>query len=1068
VRFRILGRVEALGEDGEPVDIGGPQPRALLAMLVLARNRIVPADTIVDALWGGEQKASSLGSLQTYVSRVRRALGSPDLVWESPGYRLAVDPDDVDAWRFERLATEGRAALQDGDPARARELLLEADALWRGPALGDVRDLDVGAGSAARLEELRLVALEDRLEADLRLGRHEVAVAELAELAAAHPFREGLHVQLAVALYRSGRQAEALRAIDDARRTLNEELGLDPSPPLRAVEAAILGHDPSLLLPAPAPASTPTATTSKPDRYGELVGRGPELDVLLAALDEASRRTCMVVVEGEPGIGKTRLAEELAAEAAEQGAAVVWGQCYEGRAAPAFWPWLAALRALVAALPETGSPPLEQFLAPSSDPRAVAAPANPFDLYALIASTLSAAASEQKLVVLLDDVQWADDASLELLGYLAGALRAAHVLVVLTIRELEIGRTGPLVDCLAAIARHRPSRRFRLHGLGDAAIAELLEAATGRPASPELVAAVAGRVDGNPFYALELARLLADRASPSAGVTAVPAGVRDVIRQRLARLPRETIDLLQVAALAGREVEASLLLRAGGDGSRRLDDLEPSLVHHVLLDVEGHPGTYRFSHALVREVLAEDLSSMQRARLHLRIGEAIASSSAGQEDKAEIIAEHLFAAAPLGDAGRTADALERAAAVAIRRTAYTVAEDLLVRAVRMREEAGTSAEHLSAELDAMVSLFFVQRIVGGHQAAMEGPTMRRAQALATELGRRDVLARLVWAEWVGADKAWEVERATVLAGQLGDLAQATNDPLVQGLSCHALGVSRWHAGDLSGAVEALDRAVLLSREANTGDHARIEALTAPLRPNAWPQGHPIVPFVHLLVGDLADPIAHYQQTVPASPRPFDPFDTTVLWMFAGFGALAIGDLDTAAAHARRGIGADPELASSYWGFGSQLCLAAALVAAGDLDQGLPLLDQALPRYLETGTRIFLALVDTRVAQGLGRAGRHAEADEALARSYAVCTTNRERWVEPVAMAVDAELRQMRGAPAEEVADLLRRARALATEQGAHAVARHVAETANVLGVPVSDVGSAAEMGRPGVPEAAQE
>jgi hypothetical protein len=266
-------------------------------------------------------------------------------------------------------------------------------------------------------------------------------------------------------------------------------------------------------------------------------------------------------------------------------------------------------------------------------------------------------------------------------------------------------------------------------------------------------------------------------------------------------------------------------------------------------------------------------------------------------------------------------------------------------------------------------------------------------------------------------------------------------------------VGRWHAGDLRGAVEALDRAVVLSREANARDHPRIESLTAPLRPNAWPQGHPVVPFVHLLVGDLADPIAHYRQAEPGSRRPFDPFDTTVLWMFAGFGALAIGDLEVAGAYARRGIGADPELAFSYWGFGSQLCLAATLVAAGDLGEGLALLDHALPRYLETGTRIFLALVDARVAQGLGRAGRYEEAADALGRSYAACAANGERWVEPVTRAVDAELRHLRGAPAAEVAELLRRAHVLATEQGGHAVAHHVARTAAALGLPVPGVAS---------------
>lgn len=1053
MRFGILGRVEVVAEDGHTVDLGGAQPRVVLATLLVARGRVVPTDSILEAVWGNGPPVSAHGSLQTYVSRLRRVLGPHEIVWESPGYRLSVDPDDVDAWRFERLAGEGRTALAQGDAGLARRLLLDAEALWRGPALVEIRDLDAASGVAARLDELRLVAHEVRLAADLLLGRHEVAVGELAELVTAHPYREGLREQHAMALYRSGRQAEALRSIADARRTLGEELGLDLSPPLQALEAAILRHDPSLVLHGRVDVHASPPSAERPDQRS-FVGRDAELDVVLAAFADAGRATQMVVIEGEPGIGKTRLAEELAAVAAREGAVVVWGRCYEGSAAPAFWPWLGALRSLVSSVPAARSPTLDRLLAPAAEPTPESSPTSPFDLYASVASALVTAAERATVVVVLDDLQWADEASLDLLGHLAATLEDAPVLVVLTVRELGIGETGHLVDALAAVARHRSSRRFRLRGLRDAAIAELLDMVTRGRATPHVAEIVTDRADGNPFYAIELARLF-DDAAGSPGPPReppddlVPGSVRDVVRQRLARLPAATRQLLEVAAIIGREIEWPLLARAtAGDGAAGdLEALEPALRHHMLVDVPDRPGVYRFSHALVREVLSGDVPSVRRARIHLRVADAIAGHGLGRDDDAEIIAEHRFAASPVGAGSQTAAALERAAAVAIRRSAYTVAEDLLERAVATRASDSGSPDPLAAELETVVSLFFVQRIVRGHQAAVEGPTMQRAKALATQVGRVDVLARLLWAEWVGVDKAGDRRRSAELTSALQALAESSPDPLVQGLALHATGVGLWHGGELRRAAEVLDRAAELNRDAVATDATnRIETVTAPLRPTAWPQGHPVVPFVHMLVGDRPDPLAAYDLMTPVERQ---PFDRTVVRMFAGFGALATGELGRAAEHARRGIEADPEAEFSYWGFGCQLCLAAALVASGETDEGLQRLEDAMPRYLETGTRIFLSLVHARVAQGLARVGRGDDAAAALTEADAARDAYGERWIEPITTAVRAELRCLRDGPSLDVAHEFDAAYDLALRHGARAIADDIARTAAALGLPAA-------------------
>ena len=210
--FGLLGPLDVRDGTGASLEVRGRQPRVVLSMLLAASPRPVTVDSLIDAIWGDAPPASANGTLQTYVSRLRRIVepAGGELAFDETGYRLVVDPDDVDLHRFERLADRGHALLGDAQPAAARELLLEADALWRGPVLADLVDIEGMLALSTRLEERRLAALEDRFAADLLLGRHATVGAELAEVVALHPLRENLQHQLALALYRSGRQADAL------------------------------------------------------------------------------------------------------------------------------------------------------------------------------------------------------------------------------------------------------------------------------------------------------------------------------------------------------------------------------------------------------------------------------------------------------------------------------------------------------------------------------------------------------------------------------------------------------------------------------------------------------------------------------------------------------------------------------------------------------------------------------------------------------------------------------------------------------------------------------------------
>jgi YVTN family beta-propeller protein len=245
IEFHILGPVEA--RDGERLlALGGPRQRALLAILIIARGSVVPGDRLIDELWGERAPATAAKTLQGYISRLRKVLGEEVLLTSAGGYGLAVEDGQIDAFRFERLATQGHEALERGDAAAARELLASALELWRGQPFAGLAYEPFAAREGARLEEARLVALEDHFEADLALGRDAELTGEIEELLGRHPLRERLRGQLMLALYRSGRHVEALDVYRRGRMALAEELGLEPGPDLRELEQRILEHDGSL------------------------------------------------------------------------------------------------------------------------------------------------------------------------------------------------------------------------------------------------------------------------------------------------------------------------------------------------------------------------------------------------------------------------------------------------------------------------------------------------------------------------------------------------------------------------------------------------------------------------------------------------------------------------------------------------------------------------------------------------------------------------------------------------------------------------------------------------------
>ena len=461
--FRILGPLEVLDE-GRPIALGGSRQRALLALLLVHANETLSTDRLIDELWGEHPPAKAAKTVQMQLSRLRKALageagsGSAGVVvTRERGYELVLDPERLDAQRFERLVAEGRSELAADRPERAVAALEGALSLWRGAPLAELAYEPFAQREIARLDDLRATALEALIEAKLALGGHAEVVGQLEALIGEYPYRERLRAQLMLALYRSDRQADALQAYQDARGTLVGELGIEPGERLRELERAILAQDPKLHLAAEEPAADESAVQTA---RGAIVGRERELAELVGGLDNAfAGRGGLFLLVGEPGIGKSRLAEELIAQARARGARVLVGRCWEAGGAPAYWPWVQSLRPY---LRDTDAdslrsqlrggaadlarlfPELRDLLADLPPAPQLESEGARFRLFDSMTAFLKSAAARRPLVLVLDDLHAADEPSLLLLQFVARALGESRLLIVGAYRDVDPTLSAPL------------------------------------------------------------------------------------------------------------------------------------------------------------------------------------------------------------------------------------------------------------------------------------------------------------------------------------------------------------------------------------------------------------------------------------------------------------------------------------------------------------------------------------------------------------------------------------------------------------------------------------------------
>ena len=763
--IRLCGSIGvALGGRGLEEGIPGRQGRLLFAYLVRHRDRVCSRAELIDALWPERPPAAADTALSALLSKLRRTLGD-GVVGGRGGVQLALGADaDVDVERAEAEAATAETALERRDWAAAlahgrastgvdgSSFLPDCDGPWLHEQR---RELD-----AIRLRGLEAVAL-----AGLRQGGRDLQTAEQAARTAVAmaPFRESAHILLMEIHEAAGNPAEALRAFEELRSLLREELGTMPGTAAMAVHERLLrGEPPAPVAEAPAmEAHTWPAPLGALTERQAFVGRGAEVRELDGLLEEArggARR--VVLLAGDAGIGKTRLSAELGYRAHQQGAVVLYGRFDEETLAPyqplaemlrgwsggqsleALAPRLGARAAdLGIVLPEFGAPSAPS---PSSLRGDEVLDAQRHRFFDAVAALLAEVGGGAPLVLVLDDLHWADRATLQLVRHLVRGPQPAPALFLATYREAELEADHPLRELVAGLRREGSLRRLDIGGLGLDEVAELVEALDGGRPTPAFLAALHAETEGNPFFIEEVVRHLLASAgelgdAPALAAAGVPDGVREVIARRLRRLGDPARDALTVASLIGREFDFDVLAAVAGlDDEALVGSLDEAVEARVLRESAAEVGRYQFAHALIRATLMDGVSALRRARLHGRIGEAILNRRGADLDPwLSQLARHFEQAAPVDQPERAADFALAAARRADTLLAWEEAADHYRAALRARELAATVADPVRAEL--LLALGSSQQRAGMENQARA--TFAQAGDTARRLGDPGLLGR---------------------------------------------------------------------------------------------------------------------------------------------------------------------------------------------------------------------------------------------------------------------------------------------------------------------------------------
>lgn len=713
LELRILGPIE-VRHDGSPVKVRGTKPRELLALLAIRPNRPVTAEQLVDELWRNHPPPSAATALRVHIGRLRQAL-EPGRNTNSPsarlpavphGYLLRIEPDELDAQHFERLVLLAREAIAAGDPAGAVPQLTHALDLWRGSALSDIEDIAAARGEIARLEDLRAVAIEELADARLALGEHALVVDLVGVALTQFPLRERLTASLMLALYRSGRQAEALHAYAELARRLDDELGLAPSPELRQLEEDVLLHRPSLHARSVRAAPQPMPIMRRP--IGRFIGRRIEVSRLLDAYDAANAGTAnLILVSGAAGVGKTTLTEEFCARTERRGSGPLVGHC-DSEPGADYQPIAEILRQVLEHVDSRTRSSLPSQLglllpdpidrAPGCDNDRDTGDGAQFRLFETVATTL-ATLVERPRVLIVEDVHWADRPTLRLLRHLVRHRDLDGMLVIATYRDDEID--GERVEMIEQLARSAQRTKIDLTGFDDHEVRALVRA-TAPPETlhvlVDLAATLHDVTGGNPFFLRELLRELdeqfvklntAEQLSDTL-TTIAPVGVRALVDRRRERLTTHADQVIKAAATLGRELTVDALAgicRLSKEVT--LEALEEGLAARLLVEDYQQVDRYLFPHALVRNAVYATIPVAECRQLHRRVAQALEGAAIpGSIWRSADIAHHYLEAAPLGLQHKAAAHAERAGHDAASRFAFAEAARWYERALELHAAVG--------------------------------------------------------------------------------------------------------------------------------------------------------------------------------------------------------------------------------------------------------------------------------------------------------------------------------------------------------------------------------------------
>jgi DNA-binding SARP family transcriptional activator/tetratricopeptide (TPR) repeat protein len=858
LRVRLLGDL-TLEVDGSRVELPtSRRARSLLGWLALDR-RMHARSVLAARFWPDVLDESARTSLRSALSALRRALG-PD----SERYLIA-NRDEVgladeravwtDVAEFDRRVADGR--------------LEEALELCRGELLGGLDDDWVHGRRDEHRDRVASVLgrLAARAESD---GDLRAAIAFTRRQAALDPFAEEPERDLMRRLAAAGDRAAAIRAYERFSRRLREELRIAPSQATREL-AETLRNGTVGLAPAPAGRVATARRLAPPpalavDEGTALVGRGAQLEELGRRWHDARvgrRRVAMLA--GEPGIGKTRLAAEFCRKAYAEGATVLLGRCYEESLVP-YQPFVEALghyaaesrldelllvlgpqRAILARLLPELHAPEPAIRSSTDDPER-----ERFLLFDAVASLLREVSAANPLILGLDDLHWADASTLLMLRHLARCGEHWPLLILGTYRESEVDPAHPLAQALAELRRARALDSLTIEGLGEAEVAALISASTGREAPATFTRAILDRTEGNPFFVEEILREVADEDDWVAALArvGVPESVNDVLLRRLRRLDDPCRRVLTLAAVSGREFALDVLARLSDMTADQIAEcLEQAIAARVIDESPGQIGRYGFAHALIRETIYEQLSHTRRAQLHRQVGEAIEAACAGALDQQVSALAYHFSAA--GDVAKAYEFHSRAAAGA--RHVHAIEPALAHYTAAL--EAGV-ALGLHADAEPAIRDLFLQRgrmrIRTGDdagagedlEAALDGA--RRSGDRAIEMETLNELGILRLRSDLGAAARCH-EAALVIAQELDDTAAQTNAlDRLSVISSHRLELDRGlelgerslalarRTGDPSLVGRAMDSIKLAAL--HLGDLPRLDALTRDLEP-IWRGGN---------------------------------------------------------------------------------------------------------------------------------------------------------------------------------------------------------------------------------------